>query len=169
MQKPRGRAVLTKDPAVINRINSLELEIETWRTRALAAESAIQGDDWDVALPPLTLMQTRMMRVVARGSFTRQRIAKLLGTTGANVSTQLCLARGKLPEPIQPKPNNKNGGHYFSAYRVEHLEALRAFLNGVPADKAEAYVEDVFEDDTPQFELTQEGYAAIYGGDGHGD
>jgi hypothetical protein len=111
-------------------IADLETQIEHWRQRAEAAEAALgQGNQWDRAVPPLSLQMTRIMRLIARRPLTSVEIADKLITTDypnssvRTVLVRLCQIRQVLPGSIMPM-----SGGYGRPYSVREPDALKAFL-----------------------------------------
>lgn len=109
-------------------IEELEIEIETLRQRVELLESVIQGDSWNVSVPPLTITQTRIMRLIARRPISRPAIHEMIcpDTVLNNVSVQVARIRAVLPEHLAPIRCNKGGD--MRPYDVPDREALKAFL-----------------------------------------
>jgi hypothetical protein len=111
-------------------IEDLREEVEHWRARAEAAEAALgMGDGWGVAVPPLSLQMTRIMRLLAARDMNPQTLLLTLEetypkTTIGSLKVRLSTIRGMLPGHIAPF---KRGG-VGHAYTVKDRDALRAFL-----------------------------------------
>jgi len=117
----------------------LEEQIEYWRQRAESAEAAICGARWNDAVPPLTLYQTRLMRLLARKAFTPEALALAMSldypeTSKRCVYIQIFHVRNKLPWQIAPSPARK----YSHPYDVPDRDALRAFLAGEAIEQRRA-------------------------------
>lgn len=123
----------------VAQIERLEMELETMRQRAEAAEAALGcGPQWDRAVKPLSLQMTRIMRLLANRPLTTNEIAVKLATqypvtTIRNIHVRLCQIRQILPGPLMPMA----GGH-GKPVEVRDPEALRAFLatGALPAASA---------------------------------
>ena len=113
-------------------VEELQEQVEYWRDRAESAERAIKGDKWNEAVPPMTLQETRIMRIIARRPVSG---ASILGTlyadypnTSDNVlKSRLSMIRGKMPEHLSP---TRFGGK-MTPYNVPDRDALKAFLGEV--------------------------------------
>lgn len=110
-------------------IEELEERIEHWRQRAEIAEEALHGRLWEEAVRPLSLYQTRILRLLAK----RDMMANVLfarmeldypNTTHNALKSQICLLRAKLPESMVP-PLKYRGS---VPYTIPDRQALQAFL-----------------------------------------
>lgn len=122
-------------------IEDLEEQVEYWRARAEAAEAIVAGQDWARAVPPLSLYQTRILRLLGqRDVMAKTLLAKMEldypNTTDNCLKSQICLLRAKLPAVICP-PLKSRGS---VPYTIPDREALRVFLDtGVlPAEQRRA-------------------------------
>ena len=110
-------------------IADLEEQVEYWRQRAENAEQMLRGTDWDVSIPPLTLYETRLMRLLARRPYTPNALAFAMGLEYERTSIR-CIyiaihrIRAKLPERIAPSGTRQ----YSAPYEVPDRAALKAFL-----------------------------------------
>jgi hypothetical protein len=111
-------------------IARLQEELEAMRQRAEAAEAALgMGDGWGVAVPPLSLQMTRIMRLLAARDMNPQTLFLTLeetypNTTIGSLKVRLSTIRGMLPGHIAPF---KRGG-VGHAYTVKDRAGLREFL-----------------------------------------
>lgn len=110
-------------------IDELEYQVEYWRRRAEDAERALKGDHWDSKVPPLSLQQTRIMRLIARRPITPKAICEVIQNDYPDCSIKGVLAtvsnaRRKLPDAIRPMHAWGEGNRY----RVPDPDALKAFL-----------------------------------------
>lgn len=108
-------------------IEDLEEQVEYWRGRAERAEEALRGKRWECAVRPLTMGQTRLMRVLALHDCTAAMLLSAVSDDQPNVSpnsikAQLSVIRTKLPGGIGPSYG------YGGIYTVRDREALKAFL-----------------------------------------
>lgn len=108
----------------------LEEQVEYWRQRAEDAEQALYGHKWDSVVKPLTLSETRIMRLIARRPMSQHQIALVMENySNADdvetlVKVMLCRIRRRLPENIEPIKYTRQ----FAPVEVRDREALRAFL-----------------------------------------
>jgi hypothetical protein len=114
----------------------LEQQVSYWRDRAERAEGVLRGQDWQVTLRPLSLSQTRLMRLLAGRDCTVNMFIDAMCDVQPNISdssvkAQLCLIRRKLP--IEIAPTYGHGG----MYSVRDRAALKAFLQ-IEADEERA-------------------------------
>lgn len=119
-------------------IEDLQEQVEHWRQRAERAEGALQGRGWDTAVPPLTLYQTRLMRLLARQPYNADALAFAMGidyedTGKRSIYVHMHHIRRRLPAMIAP--TQKLGKSY--PYDVPDREALRAFLGMSLPEQAE--------------------------------
>lgn len=111
-------------------IERLEEELEAMRQRAEAAEAALgMGDSWGIAVRPLSLQMTRIMRLLAARDMNPQTLFLVLeetypNTTIGSLKVRLSTIRGLLPGHIAPF---KQGG-VGHAYSVKDKAALLEFL-----------------------------------------
>jgi hypothetical protein len=118
-------------------IEDLELAVEYWRSRAEAAEEALRGGSsepgvWMEAVYPLTLFQTRVMRLLARRGMSSAGLLQVLqndypNTSDGSVKAQLTNIRHALPAEIAPVRGKPYPGCFHIHY-VPDPEALKAFL-----------------------------------------
>lgn len=114
-------------------IEELEEQVEYWRQRAEAAEAALGiGDRWDVRTPPLSLYETRVMRVIAERPLTGTDAVRILSAWYPNTSNNsldvlLHRIRRRLPADIAPSP--RLTGSRYAFIEVPDREALRVFLD----------------------------------------
>ena len=111
-------------------IEDLHLEIETLRQRCDAFEAAFgPGDAWSTPVPPLTLYQTRVMRLIAKrpvsGNDALRVMAAYYPTTSDNaLDSQMVAIRKALPPEIAPVLRRSK----FCQLRVPDPGALAEFL-----------------------------------------
>lgn len=111
-------------------IADLEEQVEYWRQRSEAAEMLLHGRDWGTAIPPLTLYQTRVMRLLARRPYSPDALTFAMQMEYDDTSKR-CLyiaifhIRNKLPANIAPSLARRN----CAPYDVPDRDALKAFLN----------------------------------------
>ena len=110
-------------------VDDLEYQVEYWRQRAESAEAALCGNSWNTAVPPLTLQQTRLMRLLARRPMSAaMMLDRLQGDyesfTDNGLKAALCYCRKRLPDHIAPQRCVKHG----SLVDVLDRAALREFL-----------------------------------------
>lgn len=115
----------------------LEDQVAYWQDRAERAESALRGRDWDGAVKPLSLSQTRLMRLLAGRDCSIAMFIAAMSDAQPNISdssvkAQLCVIRTKLPQVIAPSYG------YGGVYTVPDREALKAFLSGEQTERAAA-------------------------------
>jgi len=116
-------------------IEDLETQVEHWRARAEAAEAALRGVDWQRPVRPLSLYQTRVLRILAERDATSEQITNALqddypGTSTNCLKAQISKMRTFMPREIVP-PNAYNSGWGGTAvYTIPDRAALRAFLAG---------------------------------------
>jgi hypothetical protein len=116
----------------VARIEALEEELETLRARAEAAESALRGNQWDVAVFPLSLQMTRIMRLLVRRDLSFEQISAALSSDYGSVTTnvikaQICRIRPRLPAHIVP-PRNASIAGGVAVYTIPDRPALAEFL-----------------------------------------
>jgi hypothetical protein len=111
-----------------------ELEAATQRCKALQAFLSNNGDpkDWGVIVPPLTLYQTRLLRLVATRPLPGWEAVNILlawypGTTNNSLEAQLCMMRKVLPVAIAPAVRTTSR---YSPIDVPDRAALAEFLAG---------------------------------------
>lgn len=110
-------------------IEDLEQQVEHWRQRAEAAEATLKGNAWDTKVPPLTLYQTRIMRLLARADFSTPALIVGLGmdypdTTPECIKVHICQIRKKLRGNIAPASTRG----WNTVYRIPDRPALREWL-----------------------------------------
>lgn len=113
----------------ILRIEALEEELEAMRQRAEAFEQAFGPGAWDRRVQPLSLYQTRIMRIIAKGDVTGTDAVRLMACYYPNTSMNsfdalLVHIRRTLPEAIAP--NRRRSKH--CVLTVPDRPALRTFL-----------------------------------------
>ncbi len=117
----------------ITQIDGLRTELETMRQRAEAAEAALRGDNWNRFVPPLSLYETRVLRILVKRDVSGEGIVRALRsdyetTTTNSLKAILTRMREKLPAHIVP-PRCVPGGWGVSAiYTIPDRLALAAFL-----------------------------------------
>ena len=115
-------------------IEDLEEQVEYWRQRAEAAEAALQGTAWETPIPPCSLYQTRVLRVLAKQDATGNQIVLALehnypGSTLNTLKAQISKVRRRLPpEIVPPLAYNGGWGNGGPVYTIPDREALAAFL-----------------------------------------
>lgn len=112
-------------------------EAEYWRSRAEAAEEALRGGSsepgvWMEMVHPLTLFQTRVMRLLARRGMSSAGLLQVLqndypNTSDGSVKAQLTNIRHALPAQIAPVRGKPYPGCFHIHY-VPDPEALKRFL-----------------------------------------
>jgi hypothetical protein len=121
----------------VSRIADLEEEVEFWRSRAEAAETALRGGSsepgsWSDRVYPLSLFQTRIMRLLARRPMTSIGLQIALQndypkTSDGSIKVHLSTIRGLLPPSIAPVLGKPCRGTHF-VHRVPDPKALVFFL-----------------------------------------
>jgi hypothetical protein len=117
----------------VARIEALEEELETMRARAEAAEHALRGVEWETHVRPLSLYQTRVLRILAQRDASADSITEALqadypGTSTNCLKAQISKMRRFMPREIVP-PNAYNSGWGSSAvYTIPDRPALAEFL-----------------------------------------
>lgn len=111
-------------------IAELEEQVEHWRQRAEAAEAILRGNDWDMKVYPLTLYQTRIVRLLSRADFSTPALIVAMAwdypdTTADAIKVHICQIRKKLPARIAPTSDRG----WNVVYRVPDRAALRDWLN----------------------------------------
>lgn len=113
-------------------IEDLEEQVEFWRQRAEAAEAALgMGDRWDVRAPPLSLYETRVMRVIAERPLTGTDAVRILSAwypNTSNNSLDVLLHRIRRRLPADIAPSTRLNGSRYAFIEVPDREALKAFL-----------------------------------------
>ena len=111
-------------------IEDLHLEIETLRQRCDGFEAAFgPGDAWSTPVPPLTLYQTRVMRLIAKREMTGNDALRILAsyypsTSDNALDSQLVNIRRAMPFDIAPRLRRSK----FDYLSVPDRDALKAFL-----------------------------------------
>ena len=121
-------------------IEDLEERVEYWRQRAEDAEaelrhirtrvlSAILGSDdhpavWNQAVKPLSIGDTRVLRLLAAQPCTREQIAAALGKSLNTVSVHIYRIRDKLPEHMHPSSLK----FHNDTYTLPDISVVRKFL-----------------------------------------
>ena len=111
-------------------LEDLHLEIETLRQRCDAFEAAFgPGDAWSTPVPPLTLYQTRVMRLIAKREMTGNDALRILAsyypsTSDNALDSQLVNIRRAMPFDIAPRLRRSK----FDYLSVPDRDALKAFL-----------------------------------------
>jgi hypothetical protein len=111
-------------------IEDLEQQVEHWRQRAEVAEAALGiSDAWLEAVSPLTLAQTRIMRLLAVRPCTGIVLMGVLARDYPAITPDLLKVhfakiRGRMPEAIAPTRLQ----NHFAAYDVPDRSALREWL-----------------------------------------
>lgn len=123
-------------------IDSLHTEVErlTQRCNALQAFLSATGNaaDWDRRIEPLSLYETRVMRLVCKRRLTGNEAVRILSawypeTNSSSLDVMLNRLRKRLPTEIAPSAR-LNGSRY-AAIDVPDRPALAAFLeSGVLPD-----------------------------------
>ena len=123
-------------------IEELEESVEYWRQRAEKAEKALLDlagpqADWNSAVRPLTLCETRIMRLLAGRDMTGRALCAAMRRSYPRISDnsvkcQLSRIRRTLPADIAPERGTSRGYGSENMYRVENREALKALLNLKP-------------------------------------
>lgn len=117
------------------RIEALEDEVETWRCRAEAAEMALRGGsegEWVIRIAPLSLYQTRLMRLLSKRPMRTAAIIAALQadyprTSDNSVKAHMSNIRRLLPPSIAPTLGIPcPGSMHF--YGVPDRNALAEFL-----------------------------------------
>jgi len=112
-------------------IARLETEVETLTQRCKAFEEALSaGGSWEARVHPLSLYQTRLMRLIARKDMTGAVAVRTLATyypdTSSNaMDAQLVLIRRVLPAEIAPRVRVTK----YDYLAVPDRAALIAFLS----------------------------------------
>lgn len=125
-------------------IEDLEHEIEHWRQRAEAAEAALRGVEWETPVRPLSLYQTRVLRILVHRDATGVQLVQAMGadyeqTTGNALKAQLSKMRHLLPAEIVPPCAVPCGWGVSSVYTIPDRAALAQFLaTGVVPEMARA-------------------------------
>jgi non-ribosomal peptide synthetase component F len=125
-------------------IEDLEHEIEHWRQRAEAAEAALRGDNWNRLVAPLSLYETRVLRILVKQDASGDQIVNALlpdyeGTNTNSLKAMLTRIRARLPEHITPPRNAPAGWGVSSIYTIPDRAALAQFLaTGVVPEMARA-------------------------------
>ena len=117
-------------------VMTLAEELEYWKARALYAEGQLIVDEWDVAVAPLTLQETRLMRLLAKrehGVVPDQVRAVFEANgyrrdAGKTLDVVACKCRKKLPAHIAPAYRTP-GANLGAPLRVPDRAALKAFLD----------------------------------------
>jgi hypothetical protein len=107
----------------------LEEEIERLTQRVLALEAFLAPGLWDAPVPPLTLYQTRVMRLIAKrpvsGNDALRVMAAYYPATSDNaLDSQMVAIRKALPGSIAPVLRRSK----FCVLRVPDPAALAEFL-----------------------------------------
>lgn len=104
-------------------------ELDYWRARAHQAEQALKTDNWDVPLNGFTLMQSRILRILAKRQYvnTEVMITSLYVDRGGigsiwSVRTFVSRIRPKLPKHIKITNYRDDG------YAISSPEALQKFI-----------------------------------------
>ncbi|WP_287994208.1 hypothetical protein [Acidiphilium sp.] len=119
------------DDAARARIASLETDVEYWRQRAETAEAALKGGlEWDLARPPLTLAETRILRLMARRHVGAEAIVSVMQQSYPKFDTNSLKVRcyhmrRKLPHCIAPSYLERQ----YAPHTIPDLEACQAFLD----------------------------------------
>jgi hypothetical protein len=117
----------------LTQIEGLRLELEAMRQRAEAAEHALRGVEWETHVRPLSLYQTRVLRILAQRDASADAITEALQADYPDTSTnclkaQISKMRKFMPREIVP-PNAYNSGWGSSAvYTIPDRPALAEFL-----------------------------------------
>lgn len=127
---------MTPNPYLIQ-LERAQEEAEYWRSRAEAAEEALRGGSsepgvWMEMVHPLTLFQTRVMRLLARRGMSSAGLLQVLqndypNTSDGSVKAQLTNIRHALPAQIAPVRGKPYPGCFHIHY-VPDPEALKRFL-----------------------------------------
>jgi len=110
-------------------IAELEEQVEFWRQRAEELEHAVAGRMWSEAVAPLSLYQTRLMRILAKRDTMANALLSVMSLDYPNTShnamkSQICMIRLKLPAHIAPPLKHA----WSKPYAVPDRAALQAFL-----------------------------------------
>lgn len=118
-------------------IEELEEQVEYWRQRAESAELALRGGvkepgEWGDRVHPLSLFQTRIMRLLLRKDMNALAMQIALendypDTTEGSIKVHLSNIRQRLPKSIAPTRGAPCRGTRH-AYHVPDRQALKAFL-----------------------------------------
>jgi hypothetical protein len=117
----------------LTQIEGLRLELEAMRQRAEAAEHALRGVEWETHVRPLSLYQTRVLRILAQRDASADTITEALqadypGTSTNCLKAQISKMRKFMPRELVP-PNAYNSGWGSSAvYTIPDRAALAEFL-----------------------------------------
>lgn len=115
------------------RIERLETELEVMRQRAEAAESALRGDNWSRPVAPLSLYETRVLRILMKRDATGEQIVRAMSADYEATSTNslkalLSRMRRRLPPDIVPPCCVPGGWGVSAIYTIPDRLALAAFL-----------------------------------------
>jgi len=111
-------------------IARLEEELEALRETVAAFEAMLAGSgEWESRVPPLSLYQTRVMRLIARKDVTGSDASRIMGcyypdTSSNALDCQLVYIRRLLPAEIAPRLRRTK----FDYLSVPDRPALAAFL-----------------------------------------
>ena len=111
-------------------IEDLQIEVETLRQRCQAFEAFVAGTgEWEARVFPLSLYQTRLMRLIARKDVTGSDAVRIMGcyypeTSPNAFDSQLVYIRRVLPAEIAPRLRRTK----FDYLSVPDRDALKAFL-----------------------------------------
>jgi hypothetical protein len=111
-------------------IEDLQIEVETLRQRCQAFEAFVAGTgEWEARVLPLSLYQTRLMRLIARKDVTGSDAVRIMGcyypeTSPNALDCQLVYIRRVLPAEIAPRLRRTK----FDYLSVPDREALKQFL-----------------------------------------
>jgi hypothetical protein len=111
-------------------IEDLQIEVETLRQRCDAFEAFLAGSgEWEAPVRPLSLYQTRLMRLIARKDLTGSDAVRIMGcyypeTSPNAMDCQLVYIRRVLPAEIAPRLRRTK----FDYLSVPDRDALKAFL-----------------------------------------
>ena len=110
-------------------IARLETELEAKRETVAAFETWLAGSDWEAPVRPLSLYQTRVMRLIARKDVTGSDAIRIMGcyypdTSPNAFDCQLVYIRRMLPADIAPRLRRSK----FDHLSVPDRDGLKEFL-----------------------------------------
>lgn len=128
-----GELMVRESNPYTAQIERLEDELEAMRQRAEAAEAALRGVEWETPVRPLSLYQTRVLRILVQRDATGVQLVQAMGadyelTSGNALKAQLSKMRRLLPADIVPPCNVPCGWGVSSIYTIPNRPALAEFL-----------------------------------------
>jgi len=111
-------------------VSDLEEQVEYWRQRAECAEHVLRGDHWNKKVPPLTLQQTRILRLLAKRDMDAAAIARSLTDDYPTITAKAIMVRVSQMRTILPEHLRISSviGQHGAPYRTPDKGALTAFL-----------------------------------------